>query len=112
MLKAGLGADAIAERLEGVAADAWQYRRMVRALLDGNLPTAPTIALAAARRSALSLRPRLSRRDRYGAQGPSWHCGHLGTYADERELDAGRTSPLSLTMAIAVTVSPHARISG
>jgi hypothetical protein len=52
-LRRDSGADAIAERLEGVegvAADAWQYRRMVRALLDGNLPTAPTIALAAARR--------------------------------------------------------------
>jgi hypothetical protein len=35
---------------KGGAAGAWQYRRMVRALLDGNLPSAPTIALAAARR--------------------------------------------------------------
>ena len=50
LLEEGLGADAIAERLEGGAAGAWQYRRMVRALLDGSLPTAPTIALAAARR--------------------------------------------------------------
>lgn len=50
LLEEGLAADAIAQRLEGGAAGAWQYRRMVRALLDGNLPTAPTIALAAARR--------------------------------------------------------------
>jgi hypothetical protein len=41
--------ETIAERLEGGAAGAWQYRRLVRALLDGSLPTA-TIALAAARR--------------------------------------------------------------
>jgi hypothetical protein len=50
LLEEGLAADAIAERLEGGAAGAWQYRRMVRALLEGNLPTAPTVALAAARR--------------------------------------------------------------
>jgi hypothetical protein len=50
LLEEGLAADAIAERLEGGAAGAWQYRRMVRALLDGNLPTAPTVAMAAARR--------------------------------------------------------------
>jgi hypothetical protein len=50
LLEEGLAPDAIAERLEGGAAGAWQYRRMVRALLDGNLPTAPTVALAAARR--------------------------------------------------------------
>lgn len=50
LLEEGLAADSITERLEGGAAGAWQYRRMVRALLDGNLPTAPTVALAAARR--------------------------------------------------------------
>jgi len=50
LLEEGLAADTITERLEGGAAGAWQYRRMVRALLDGNLPTAPTVALAAARR--------------------------------------------------------------
>lgn len=50
LLDEGLAADTITERLEGGAAGAWQYRRMVRALLDGNLPTAPTVALAAARR--------------------------------------------------------------
>jgi hypothetical protein len=56
LLEEGLAADAIAERLEGGAAGAWQYRRMVRALLDGNLPTAPTIALAAARRYRTALK--------------------------------------------------------
>jgi hypothetical protein len=50
LLEEGLAGDAIAERLEAGAAGAWQYRRMVRAVLDGNLPTAPTVALAAARR--------------------------------------------------------------
>ena len=50
LLEEGLAADTITERLEGGATGAWQYRRMVRALLDGNLPTAPTVALAAARR--------------------------------------------------------------
>ena len=61
LLEEGLAPDAIAERLEGGAAGAWQYRRMVRALLDGNLPTAPTIALAAARRYRTMLKtPALS----------------------------------------------------
>jgi hypothetical protein len=50
LLEEGLAPDTLAERLGGGAAGAWQYRRMVRALLDGSLPTAPTIALAAARR--------------------------------------------------------------
>jgi hypothetical protein len=50
LLGEGIHAEAISERLEGGAACAWQYRRMVRALLDGSLPTAPTVALAAARR--------------------------------------------------------------
>ncbi len=50
LLEEGLTTDVIAERPEGGAAGAWQYRRMVRALLDGDLPTAPTVALAAARR--------------------------------------------------------------
>ena len=39
LLEEELAPDAIAERLEGGAAGAWQYRRMVRALLDGNLPS-------------------------------------------------------------------------
>ncbi len=61
LIEEGLAADAIAERLEGGAAGAWQYRRMVRALLDGSLPTAPTVALAAARRYRTVLRaPALS----------------------------------------------------
>jgi hypothetical protein len=61
LLEEGLGADAIAEPLEGGAAGTWQYRRMVRALLDGSLPTAPTIALAAARRYRIVLKtPTLS----------------------------------------------------
>ena len=61
LIEEGLAPDAIAERLEGGAAGAWQYRRMVRALLDGNLPTAPTIALAAARRYRTMLKtPALS----------------------------------------------------
>jgi hypothetical protein len=50
LLGEGLAADVIAERLEGGAAGAWRYRRMVSAVLDGNLPIAPTVALAAARR--------------------------------------------------------------
>jgi hypothetical protein len=56
LVEEGLAADTIAERLEGGAAGAWQYRRMVRALLDGNLPTAPTVALAAARRYRTALK--------------------------------------------------------
>jgi T5orf172 domain len=61
LLEEGLAADVIAERLEGGAAGAWQYRRMVRALLDGDLPIAPTVALAAARRYRTVLRaPALS----------------------------------------------------
>jgi hypothetical protein len=35
LLEEGLAADAIAERLEAGAAGAWQYRRMVSAVLDG-----------------------------------------------------------------------------
>jgi hypothetical protein len=50
LLEERLAADAIGERLEGGAAGEWQYRRMVSAVLDGNLPAAPTVALAAARR--------------------------------------------------------------
>ena len=49
-LMEGLASDAIGERLEGSAAGAWYPRRMVRAILEGNLPGAPTVALAAARR--------------------------------------------------------------
>jgi hypothetical protein len=38
LLEEGLDADATAELLEGGAAVAWQYRRMVRALIDESLP--------------------------------------------------------------------------
>lgn len=47
LLERGLAPDAVAEQLGGGAGGAWQYRRMVRALLDGNLPSAPAAALAA-----------------------------------------------------------------
>jgi CBS domain-containing protein len=46
----GLDSDAIAERLGKGAGGQWKYARMVRALLDGDLPTAPTIARQAADR--------------------------------------------------------------
>lgn len=58
LLELGLAPDAIADQLEGGATGAWQYRRMVRALLDGNLPTAPTVAQAAARRYRTALKAR------------------------------------------------------
>jgi hypothetical protein len=45
-----LDADAIAEQLGvGTSSFVWNYRRTIRALLDNDLPTAPTVALAAAR---------------------------------------------------------------
>jgi T5orf172 domain len=56
LLEEGLAADAIAGRLGEGAGGAWQYQRMVRALLDGNLPGAPTVALAAARRYRTALK--------------------------------------------------------
>ena len=69
LIEEGLAPDAIAERLDGGSAGAWQYRRMVRALLDGNLPTAPTIALAAARRYRTMLKtPALSAAARWYLQ--------------------------------------------
>jgi hypothetical protein len=40
----GLDSSAIAEQLGKGAGGQWKYARMVRALLDGDLPTAPTIA--------------------------------------------------------------------
>ena len=48
-LEQGLDADAIAEQL-GVSTPGfvWNYRRTIRALLDNDLPTAPTVASAAA----------------------------------------------------------------
>jgi T5orf172 domain len=49
-LEQGLDADAIAEQLGvGTTGFVWNYRRTIRALLDNDLPTAPTVALAAAR---------------------------------------------------------------
>jgi hypothetical protein len=50
-LEEGLDAGAIAEKF-GVSypSFAWNYNRLIKALLDGNLPTAPTVALAAARK--------------------------------------------------------------
>ncbi len=76
LLEEGLTADAIAGRLEGGAAGAWQYRRMVRALLDGVLPTAPTVALAAARRYRTVLKaPALS----------AAACSYLQANLDELE---------------------------
>jgi hypothetical protein len=56
LIAEGLAADTIAERLGAGAGGAWQYRRMVRALLDGNLPSAPAVALAAARRYRTALK--------------------------------------------------------
>jgi predicted transcriptional regulator len=50
LLEEGLDAEATAERLGEGAGGEWKYRRMVRALLDGDLPTAPTIARQAAQR--------------------------------------------------------------
>lgn len=50
-LDEGLDAGAIAEKF-GVSYPSfvWNYNRLIKALLDGNLPTAPTVALAAARK--------------------------------------------------------------
>jgi hypothetical protein len=56
LIAEGLAADTIAGRLGGGAGGAWQYRRMVRALLEGNLPSAPAVALAAARRYRTALK--------------------------------------------------------
>jgi hypothetical protein len=50
-LEEGLDAEAIAEKFEvGYPSFVWNYRRLIRALVDGDLPTAPTVALAAARK--------------------------------------------------------------
>src|SRR5690349_1120498 len=43
-LQRGLDADAIAEELEVTTSNfVWNYERMIKALLDGNLPAAPTV---------------------------------------------------------------------
>ena len=48
-LEQGLDADAIAEQLRVASPGfVWNYRRTIRALLDNDLPTAPTVASAAA----------------------------------------------------------------
>lgn len=56
-LQRGLDANAIAEELEvGSSNFVWNYDRLARALLDGNLPVAPTVALGAARKFRSILR--------------------------------------------------------
>jgi hypothetical protein len=50
-LQRGLDAGAIAAELEiGTSSFVWNYERIIKAVLDGNLPVAPTVALGAARR--------------------------------------------------------------
>lgn len=50
-LEEGLDAEAIAEKCGvGYPSFVWNYRRLIRALVDGDLPSAPTIALTAARK--------------------------------------------------------------
>ncbi len=61
-LQGGLSADAIAADL-GVSTSnfVWNYRQIIEALLHGDLPATPTVALAVARRFRAILRsPRLS----------------------------------------------------
>jgi hypothetical protein len=56
-LQRGLDAGAIADELGvGSSSFVWNYERLVKALLDGNLPGAPTVALSAARRFRSILR--------------------------------------------------------
>jgi hypothetical protein len=61
-LQRGLDSGAIAAELEiGSTSFVWNYERVAKALLDGNLPGAPTVALGAARKFRSILRsPRLS----------------------------------------------------
>ncbi len=48
-LKRGLTADQIAAELEVSTSNfVWNYDRQIKALLDGDLPTAPTVALGSA----------------------------------------------------------------
>ncbi|MFF0239112.1 GIY-YIG nuclease family protein [Rhodococcus pyridinivorans] len=50
-LQRGLTADDIASELEvSTSGFVWMYERRIRSLLDGDLPTAPTVALAVARK--------------------------------------------------------------
>lgn len=47
----GMTPEAIAAELDvGSTGFVWSYNRIARALVEGNLPTAPTVALSAARR--------------------------------------------------------------
>lgn len=58
-LQRGLDAGSIAAELEIATSPStfvWNHERVVKALLDGNLPTAPTVALGAARRFKSILR--------------------------------------------------------
>lgn len=61
-LQGGQDAVAIARELDVTSTSfVWNYDRLVKALLDADLPTAPTVALAAARKFRAILRsPRLS----------------------------------------------------
>lgn len=58
----GLDADSVAQELGiGTSSFVWSYERIVKAMLDGNLPTAPTVALRNARKfRALLTSARLS----------------------------------------------------
>ena len=50
-LQRGLSADDIASELEVTTSTfVWSYERMIRSLLEGDLPTAPTVALSVARK--------------------------------------------------------------
>ena len=56
-LQRGLDAGAIAAELEiGTSNFVWNYERIAKALLDGSLPSAPTVALGAARKFRSILR--------------------------------------------------------
>ncbi len=59
----GLSADAIAEKLDvSTSKFVWNLRQIIKALLEGDLPAKPTVALAAARRfKAILKSPHLSR---------------------------------------------------
>jgi hypothetical protein len=61
-LQRGLSAEAIAAELEVASSNfVWNYHRIIRAMLDGDLPRAPSVALSAARKFRTLLKsPRLS----------------------------------------------------
>jgi len=57
LLQRGLDANAIADELEVATSNfVWNNERVVKALLDGNLPTAPTVALGVAHKFRAILR--------------------------------------------------------